>query len=151
MIVRGVVADQAHVDRAVVRRLAKDWKLERLDATLRAILRAGCFELIACSDAPTEVVIDEYVELAKSFFEGPEAGFVNAALDAIARPDAERRVVTARPGAQRGGRGGPGREPRVRRDGQSSVLDPMRMTSVALPPMTISEPVYFVGVHAFPS
>ncbi len=86
VIVRGVVADQAHVDRAVVKRLAKDWKLERLDATLRAILRAGAFELIAC-DAPTEVVIDEYVELAKSFFEGPEAGFVNAALDAIARDE----------------------------------------------------------------
>ena len=87
VIVRGVVADQAHVDRAVVKRLAKDWKLERLDATLRAILRAGAFELIACPDAPTEVVIDEYVELAKSFFEGPEAGFVNAALDAIARDE----------------------------------------------------------------
>ena len=87
MIVRGVVADQSHIDRAVVKRLAKDWKLERLDATLRAILRAGAFELIACKEAPTEVVIDEYVELAKSFFDGPEAGFVNAALDAIARDE----------------------------------------------------------------
>ena len=86
-IVRGVVADQTRIDRAVVRRLAKDWKLERLDATLRAMLRAGAFELIACPGSPTEVVIDEYVELAKSFFEGPEAGFVNGALDAIARDE----------------------------------------------------------------
>ena len=38
-------------------------------------------------DAPTEVVIDEYVEIAKSFFNGPEAGFVNGALDAIARDE----------------------------------------------------------------
>jgi N utilization substance protein B len=84
-IVRGVVADQAAIDRAVVKRLAEGWRLERLDATVRAILRSGAFELIHCPDAPVEVVIDEYVELAKSFFEGPEAGFVNGALDGIAR------------------------------------------------------------------
>jgi N utilization substance protein B len=37
------------------------------------------------AEIPREVVIDEYVEIAKSFFEGPEAGFVNGDLDAIAR------------------------------------------------------------------
>jgi N utilization substance protein B len=84
-IVRGVVEHQSKIDAAVRRRLAADWRLERLDATLRAILRAGAMELVECPDAPVEVVIDEYVDLAKSFFDGPEAGFVNAALDAIAR------------------------------------------------------------------
>ncbi len=84
-IVRGVLDRQATIDRALVKRLATGWRLERLDATLRAILRAGAFELIASVEAPTEVVIDEYVEIAKSFFEGPEPGFVNAALDGIAR------------------------------------------------------------------
>ena len=84
-VVRGVVAEQAAIDRAVVRRLAQNWRLERLDATVRAILRAGAFELSRRPDVPAEVVIDEYVELAKSFFEGAEPGFVNAALDAIAR------------------------------------------------------------------
>ena len=83
-IVRGAVEHQVGIDRAIVRRLAENWRLERLDATLRAILRAGAFELIH-GEAPTEVVIDEYVEMAKSFFEGPEPGFVNGALDAIAR------------------------------------------------------------------
>jgi N utilization substance protein B len=83
-LVRGVVADQATIDRAVVRRLAQNWKLERLDATVRAILRAGAFELASRPDVPTEVVIDEYVELAKAFFDPTEAGFINAALDAIA-------------------------------------------------------------------
>lgn len=58
--------------------------MDRLDATARAILRAGAFELIAAPEAPFEVVIDEYVEIAKSFFEGPEPGFVHAALDGIA-------------------------------------------------------------------
>ena len=84
-IVQGVVADQAAIDRSIVKRLAQGWKLDRLDATVRAILRAGAFELTHRPDVPIEVVIDEYVELAKSFFEGAEPGFINGALDGIAR------------------------------------------------------------------
>jgi N utilization substance protein B len=84
-LVRGVVADQGAIDRAVARRLAAGWRLDRIDATARSILRAGAFELMRRPDVPAEVAIDEYVEIAKSFFEGPEAGFINAALDAIAR------------------------------------------------------------------
>lgn len=84
-LVRGAVTDQATVDRAIVKRLAEGWKLERIDATVRAILRAGAYELLRRVEVPTEVAIDEYVEIAKSFFEGSEPGFVNGALDAIAR------------------------------------------------------------------
>ena len=84
-LVRGVVAQQKGVDAAIAKRLASGWRLERLDATARAILRAGAYELAHRPDVPTEVVIDEYVELAKSFFEGPEPGFVNGALDAVAQ------------------------------------------------------------------
>jgi len=86
-LVRGVVADQDAVDAAVRRRLASGWKLERIDATARSILRAGAYELIRRRDVPAEVAIDEYVEIAKSFFEGPEPGFINAALDAIAHDE----------------------------------------------------------------
>ena len=84
-LVRGVVAQQGKVDAAIVRRLAEGWRLERLDATVRAILRAGAYELAHRPDVPTEVAIDEYVDVAKSFFEGTEPGFVNGALDAVAR------------------------------------------------------------------
>ena len=84
-LVRGVVAEQKLIDAAIARRLAQNWRLERVDATVRAILRAGAFELARRPDVPTEVVIDEYVELAKSFFEGTEPGFVNGALDAVAK------------------------------------------------------------------
>ncbi|MDP3174839.1 MAG: transcription antitermination factor NusB [Phenylobacterium sp.] len=84
-LVRGVVESQSAVDSSIVKRLAQNWRLERLDATVRAILRAGAFELAHRLDVPTEVVIDEYVELAKSFFEGSEPGFVNGALDAVAQ------------------------------------------------------------------
>jgi N utilization substance protein B len=86
-LVRGVVADQVPVDSAITRRLAANWRLERIDATARAILRAGAFELMRRGDIPSEIAIDEYVEIAKSFFDGPEPGFINAALDAIARDE----------------------------------------------------------------
>lgn len=84
-IARGVVADQARIDRAIVARLAQGWRLERLDATLRALLRCGAWELLDRPETPREVVIDEYVELAKAFFDDAEARFVNAALDGVAR------------------------------------------------------------------
>lgn len=84
-LVRGVVAEQSRIDTAIVKRLAEGWRLERLDATVRAILRAGAFELAHRPDVPTEVAIDEYVELAKSFFDGTEPGFVNGALDGVAK------------------------------------------------------------------
>ena len=80
-----VVSEQGPIDAAIRRRLAEGWRLERIDSTARAILRAGAFELIRRPEIPAEVVIDEYVEIAKSFFDGPEPAFVNAALDAICR------------------------------------------------------------------
>ena len=84
-LVRGVVAEQRRIDPSIAQRLAQGWRLERLDATVRAILRAGAFELAHRPDVPVEVVINEYVDLARSFFEGPDPGFVNAALDGLAR------------------------------------------------------------------
>ena len=83
-IVRGVVGGQRDIDTAVKARLASNWRLERLDSTLRALLRAGAWELRE-QDVPREIVIDEYVELAKAFFDDAEAKFVNAALDGVAR------------------------------------------------------------------
>jgi N utilization substance protein B len=84
-IVRGVVTCQSEIDPAISRRLAANWRLDRLDATLRATLRAATYELMSRPDVPTEVVLDEYVELAKAFFNKTDAGFVNGALDAVAR------------------------------------------------------------------
>jgi N utilization substance protein B len=84
-IVRGVVAHQRDIDGSVKARLASNWRMERLDSTLRALLRAGAWELRERKDVPKEIVIDEYVELAKAFFDDAEAKFVNAALDGVAR------------------------------------------------------------------
>ncbi len=85
VLIEKAVERQATLDRAIARHLSKGWRLERIDAVARAILRAGAAELEQQRETPTAVVIDEYVEIAKSFFEGPEPGFINAALDAAAR------------------------------------------------------------------
>ena len=57
----------------------------RLDSTLRAILRCAVCELIRMDDIPAAIVIDEYIDLTKAFFEGPEPGFVNGLLDTISK------------------------------------------------------------------
>jgi N utilization substance protein B len=89
-IVRGVPEHQAEIDRTVQSGLNEDWQLRRIDATLRAILRAAVYELVAQRDVPAKVVIDEYVHIAHAFFEGSEPAFVNASLDGIARRERAR-------------------------------------------------------------
>lgn len=84
-IVAGVQADQGPIDRVVDHALVEGWPLARIDAVLRAILRAGAYELKARRDVPARVAIKEYVDVAGAFFEREEAGMVNAVLDALAR------------------------------------------------------------------
>ncbi|MEE2691912.1 MAG: transcription antitermination factor NusB [Pseudomonadota bacterium] len=84
-LVRGVVGAQRRIDPFIERQLAEKWTLSRLDATARAILRAGVYEMTMRPETPFKVVIDEYVEIANAFFGGPEPQFINAVLDAAAR------------------------------------------------------------------
>ena len=84
-IVLGVVERQEVIDAAIMKRLATGWKLERLDATSRAILRAGVYELIAEISLPSQIILDEYVSIAHAFFEGAEPKFINGLLDAVSR------------------------------------------------------------------
>ncbi|MEX6634584.1 transcription antitermination factor NusB [Hyphococcus lacteus] len=84
-ILRGAVEAQNRLDPYLQRQLTTGWKLSRLDATARAILRAGLYEMIRRPDIPYKVVINEYVDIAKAFFEGDEPGFINAVLDAASK------------------------------------------------------------------
>ena len=83
-IVKGVVKQQRTIDRAVADCLSSGWRLPRLDATLRAILRSSGYELMFRSDIPGRVVIAEYVELTRAFFDDKESAFINGALDKLA-------------------------------------------------------------------
>ena len=84
-IVSGVVREQTRLDPLIGSALQDDWALSRLDSTVRAILRAGTFELIDRKDVPIPVIVTEYVEIAHAFFEEDEPKLVNAVLDRIAK------------------------------------------------------------------
>ena len=84
-IVTGTDARRGEIDTLIAGRLAEGWTLERLDRPMRAILRAGAYELIARADVPLASVISEYVDVAHAFVEKDETGMVNAVLDQIAR------------------------------------------------------------------
>ena len=84
-IVTGAHARREEIDGLISGRLAEGWSLERLDRLMRAILRAGAYELIARADVPVGSVISEYVDVAHAFYDKRESGFVNGLLDAIAK------------------------------------------------------------------
>ena len=84
-LVRGAAARAGEIDGAVAAKLARGWTLERLDKPMKAILRAGTYELLARADVPVGAIISEYVDVAHAFYERREAGFVNGLLDAIAK------------------------------------------------------------------
>ncbi len=84
-IVRGVVRRQREIDPVIDQQLAEGWRLTRIDAILRAILRAGVLELIERTDVPVRVVITEYVNAAHAFLGVDEPRVVNGVLDKLAR------------------------------------------------------------------
>ncbi|MGV6800493.1 MAG: transcription antitermination factor NusB [bacterium] len=84
-ILRGVIDSQESLDRAIEKKLADGWTLKRLDATTRAILRCGAWELAMLADMPAKVSINEYIDVAHAFFEdeSKEPAFINAILDGL--------------------------------------------------------------------
>lgn len=84
-VVDGVVREQKAIDPAVDQILDKAWPLHRLDSTVRAILRAGAYELMFMDRVPARVAISEYVDVADAFFGAEEPRFVNGVLDRLAR------------------------------------------------------------------
>lgn len=84
-IVEGVLREQRALDPQVDAALSRGWPLKRVEAVLRAILRAGSYELAHRADVPGRVVISEYADLARAFVDRDEVGMVNAVLDTLAR------------------------------------------------------------------
>ncbi len=99
-IVEGVKARGAELDTMIGSALSGEWKVERLEVILRAILRAGAFEIFARPDTPAPIIINDYVDVAHAFFSQKEPGLVNAVLDRLARQ--------LRPEMEEGQRAGPG-------------------------------------------
>ncbi len=84
-IVKGVLKNQLVIDPAIDNALTDEWPVTRIDATLRAMLRAATFELVFRRDIPLRVVISEYVDVANAFYDGEVPAMLNAVLDRIAR------------------------------------------------------------------
>lgn len=84
-IVGGAASRLREIDEMIAGALSEDWPIDRLEAILRAILRAGAYELLGRPDIPPRVVISEYLDVAHAFFAGKEPAMVNGVLDRLAR------------------------------------------------------------------
>lgn len=83
-ILKGVTKNQKDIDLNINDNLI-GWSLSRIDSVSRAILRSALYELRECNDIPVKVIINEYIEISKSFFEGEEPNFINGILDKISK------------------------------------------------------------------
>ena len=84
-VINAVIEHQEQIDDVIRAHLAEGWKLSRIDATTRAILRAGGAEFLAHPELSDAIILSEYVSLAHAFFEGPEPKFVNGVLEKIGK------------------------------------------------------------------
>lgn len=84
-VVEGVLQQQRSLDPMIDAALARGWPLKRIEALLRAVLRAGAYELGHRADVPARVIISEYADVAAAFVGADETGMVNAVLDQLAR------------------------------------------------------------------
>ncbi|MBI1206335.1 MAG: transcription antitermination factor NusB [Azospirillum sp.] len=94
-ITRGVGARQAEIDRIAASALDARASFDRLELLIRAILRAGIFELLAHGEIHRGIVINDYVDIAHAFFSGREPGIINGVLDTLGR---NLRPAAAEPG-----------------------------------------------------
>ncbi len=116
-LLRGTVEEQRAIDTKLDQALAQGWPLRRIEIVLRAILRAGAYELMFRRDVPVAAAISEYVDVAHSFYTADEPGLVNAVLDRLAREVRPGEVGAAKtsgkPGSSKplSGKSGPANPP----------------------------------------
>lgn len=84
-IVAGVWQNQVAVDDMMTAILPVDWRTDRIDPVMKAIMRCGIYEIENKPDLPTAIVIGEYVSVSYGFFDGNEPNVINAGLDTIAK------------------------------------------------------------------
>ncbi|MCJ2012144.1 transcription antitermination factor NusB [Methylobacterium sp. J-076] len=104
-LLRGVVDEQRAIDLQLDGALSEGWPLRRIEIVLRAILRAGAYELMFRPDVPARAAISQYVDVTHSFYNADEPGLVNAVLDRLARQvrpaEVAERAQTGKPGPKR--------------------------------------------------
>lgn len=83
-LVRGVIEHKTALDEMLNGALGPNWTVPRLEVLLRAVMRAGAYELSHCAEIPAKVIINEYMDVANAFFNGGEPKMVNGVLDKLA-------------------------------------------------------------------
>ena len=83
----GTAKELETIDSLITDVLMDGWSSERLESTLHAILRVGSYELKNRSSTPLPVIISEYVDVTRAFYDGKAVGLVNGVLDAISLRD----------------------------------------------------------------
>ena len=71
------------IDKMIEKNIARNWSFDRFDKVMQALLRLSVCELIFFDKIPANVIFNEYIEIAKSFFKKREVGFVNGILNSI--------------------------------------------------------------------
>jgi N utilization substance protein B len=84
--VKGTSKNQKKIDDLISLNL-KNWKLSRIESLVRSILRISIYELLYETTVPKKVIFNEYIEIAKFFFDGEESSLINAVLDAVSKND----------------------------------------------------------------
>lgn len=85
LLVDGVVKNQAEIDEMLSGAFSSNVSGDRMELLLRIIMRAGAYELHHNVDVPAGVIINDYVDVARAFFNAKEPGLVNAVLDKIGK------------------------------------------------------------------
>ncbi len=81
-LVRGTLDRRDEID-AMLTNHAQNWRVERMNVIDRLVLRLAVFEMLTETDTPSKVIINEAIELARSFSGDAAVGFVNGVLDAV--------------------------------------------------------------------
>ncbi len=99
-LARGVLDHAVEID-AAIQAASLNWRLERIGAVDRCILRVATYELLYEAETPTPVIINEAIELAKRFCEADAQAFVNGVLDAVGKCARPGMAVDGSPGGSR--------------------------------------------------
>jgi N utilization substance protein B len=81
-LIAGVKEHQPRID-AVISEVAENWRLDRMAAIDRNILRLGAYEMLYCPEVPARVALNEALELAKRYSTAQSSRFVNGILDRV--------------------------------------------------------------------
>jgi N utilization substance protein B len=105
-LIAGVKEHQVRID-AMISQVAENWRLDRMAAIDRNILRLGAYEMLFCPDVPAKVAINEALELAKRYSTAQSSRFVNGILDRVlqwqiqeSKPESKEEPARTEPGAE---------------------------------------------------